>query len=86
MEIFANLNTPLGILALLLAFGVVLANGFTDAPNAIATTVCTGTLSMNRACLLSAICNLLGLGVVSLLNMSVAIIFLRVHPLAKGRR
>ena len=58
--------------AILLALGVTFLNGFTDAPNSIATTVATGALSMNRACVLSAICNFLGLTVSLLVNASVA--------------
>lgn len=58
--------------ALLLALGVTFLNGFTDAPNSIATTVATKALSMNLACLLSAVCNLLGLLISLYANMSVA--------------
>lgn len=72
MELFSSISTPLGALALALALGVVFINGFTDAPNSIATTVATGALSMNKACILCAICNLLGLGAMSLINMKVA--------------
>ena len=48
MELFS-----LAGVAILLALGVTFLNGFTDAPNSIATTVATGALSMNRACALS---------------------------------
>ena len=72
MEFLSNLTSPSGAICVLLALGVVLVNGFTDAPNAIATTVSTGALSMNRACLLCAVCNLLGLLVSSAFNMAVA--------------
>lgn len=58
--------------ALLLALGVTFLNGFTDAPNSIATAVATKALSMNSACLLSAVCNLLGLLISLYANMSVA--------------
>lgn len=58
--------------ALLLALGVTFLNGFTDAPNSIATAVATKALSMNLACLLSAVCNLLGLLISLYANMSVA--------------
>ena len=58
--------------ALLLALGVTFLNGFTDAPNSIATVVATKALSMNLACLLSAVCNLLGLLISLYANMSVA--------------
>lgn len=46
------------VLALLAA--VILVNGWTDAPNAIATPVCSGILSFRRAAALAALCNLLG--------------------------
>ncbi len=72
MELFSGISTPLGALALALALGVVFVNGWTDAPNSIATAVATGALSMNKACVLSAICNLVGLGAMSLVNMRVA--------------
>ena len=65
-------NNPSTFFTFILALGVIFMNGFTDAPNAIATTVSTGTLSMNGACILSAICNFLGISITTLLNMSVA--------------
>ena len=48
----------LPVLALLAA--VILVNGWTDAPNAIATTVAAGVLSFPAAVALAALCNLLG--------------------------
>jgi len=48
----------LPVLALLAA--VILVNGWTDAPNAIATPVAAGVLSFPAAAALAAICNLLG--------------------------
>lgn len=45
---------------LLLLFAVILVNGWTDAPNAIATPVAAGVLSFPAAALLAAGCNLLG--------------------------
>ena len=48
-----------GALVLLLG-AVVLVNGWTDAPNAIATVVASETLSFRRAAALAAVCNLLG--------------------------
>lgn len=45
---------------LLLLCAVVLVNGWTDAPNAIATPVAAGTLSFHAAVALAAGCNLLG--------------------------
>lgn len=45
---------------LLLLCAVILVNGWTDAPNAIATPVAAGTLSFRSAVALAAVCNLLG--------------------------
>lgn len=45
---------------LLLLAAVILVNGWTDAPNAIATTVAAGVLSFPAAVALAALCNLLG--------------------------
>ena len=49
----------LGLTALLV-LAVILVNGWTDAPNAIATVVSTGVLPFRRAVALAAGCNLLG--------------------------
>ena len=43
-----------------LLFAVVLVNGWTDAPNAIATAVASNAISFRRAVLLAAVCNFLG--------------------------
>ena len=44
----------------LLTLGVILVNGWTDAPNAIATAVASKALSFSAAAVLAAACNLLG--------------------------
>ena len=59
-------------LSVLLALGVLLVNGWTDAPNAIAGAVSTGALSFRRAAALAAVCNLLGALCVTAVNASVA--------------
>lgn len=46
--------------ALMLLSAVILVNGWTDAPTAIATPVCAGVLSFRRAVILAAVCNLAG--------------------------
>lgn len=46
--------------ALFLLAAVILVNGWTDAPNAIATTVAAGVLSFPTAVMLAAVSNLLG--------------------------
>ena len=58
-------NPVLG-LTCLLVLAVVLVNGWTDAPNAIATVVSTGVLSFRRAVALAAACGLLGFLLASL--------------------
>jgi len=56
---------------LLLLFAVILVNGWTDAPNAIATAVAAEALSFPAAVSLAELCNLLG--VVCTLNISDAV-------------
>lgn len=56
--------------ALILA--VIFVNGLTDAPNAITCVVSTGALPYHKAVQLAAVCNLLGILVMGLLNASVA--------------
>lgn len=53
-------HTPALALVSLLIFAVLLVNGWTDAPNAIATAVASGALSFRRAVVLAAFFNLLG--------------------------
>ena len=57
--------------AFVLAIGVCLVNGFTDAPSSIATVIATGTLSSRQACFISSVSNLVGLLVMSMLGGSV---------------
>lgn len=65
-------SDPVTILTCLLVLAVAAVNGWTDAPNAIATAVCTGALSFRRAVCLAALCNLLGLMWVTAVNTAVA--------------
>ncbi len=48
------------LISALLTLGVLFVNGWTDAPNAIATAVSTRALPYRRAVLLAAVCNLAG--------------------------
>lgn len=66
------LRSPPLTAALLLTLGVIFVNGWTDAPNAIASCVCSKTLSMRRAVALAAVCNLSGTLIMTALNSSVA--------------
>ena len=56
----------------LLVLGVMSVNGFTDAPNAIASVVSTGALPFRRAVALAAACDFLGAVVMCLLCPAVA--------------
>ncbi len=63
---------PLLCAAVLLTLAVLLVNGWTDAPNAIAPAVVTGALPFRAATLLAAVCNLLGMLCVTSVRASVA--------------
>ncbi len=63
---------PLLALAVALTLGVILVNGWTDAPNAIATCVVTRCMSARAAILMAAVFNFLGVFVMSLINAKVA--------------
>lgn len=56
----------------LLVLAVMVVNGWTDAPNAIASVVSTGALSFRRAVALAAVCDFLGAVVMCLLCPAVA--------------
>ena len=65
-------ENPALALSAVLTLGVLLVNGWTDAPNAIAGAVVTGALPFGRAVLLAAVCNFLGVLCVTAVNASVA--------------
>ena len=64
-------NSALSV-TVLLTLAVLLVNGWTDAPNAIAGVVVTGALPFRLAVLLAAVCNFLGVLCVTSVNASVA--------------
>ena len=68
-EMTAN---PLLFVAVLLTLGVILVNGWTDAPNAIATCVVTRCMSARGAILMAAVFNFLGGFIMSSINATVA--------------
>ena len=68
-EMTAN---PLLFVAVLLTLGVILVNGWTDAPNAIATCVVTRCMSARGAILMAAVFNFLGVFIMSSINATVA--------------
>lgn len=55
-----------------LTLGVILVNGWTDAPNAIATCIATNCMKPRPAILMAAVFNLLGIVVMTSFNASVA--------------
>lgn len=65
-------NDPMLLVSTLLTLGVILVNGWTDAPNAIATCVSTRALGVRRAVGMAAVCNFLGVLVMTAVNHSVA--------------
>ena len=65
-------NNPILMIASLLALAVILVNGWTDAPNAIATCVCTRSMAPRPAIMMAAVFNFLGVYVMTNLNSSVA--------------
>ncbi|MBR5578379.1 MAG: inorganic phosphate transporter [Lachnospiraceae bacterium] len=56
----------------LLTLGVILVNGWTDAPNAIATCVSTRAIEVRRAIIMAAVFNFLGVFIMTMINASVA--------------
>lgn len=63
---------PALIFTTLLTLGVILVNGWTDAPNAIATCVSTRAMKLNTSIFMAAVFNLLGVIAMTLLNQKVA--------------
>ena len=63
---------PLLFMAVVLTLGVILVNGWTDAPNAIATCVVTRCISPQVAILMAALFNFLGVFLMTFLNATVA--------------
>ncbi|WMJ90073.1 inorganic phosphate transporter [Anaerocolumna sp. MB42-C2] len=64
-------NPPL-LITVILTLGVILVNGWTDAPNAIATCVSTRSMGPKKAIVMAAVFNFLGVFVMTLLNATVA--------------
>ena len=72
-SIFLNdiIAHPALLITFILTVGVIFVNGWTDAPNAIATCVATRSISAKKAVLMSAVFNFLGVLVMTLLNSGV---------------
>jgi len=68
-QLFSN---PALVVITLLTLGVILVNGWTDAPNAIATCVSTRSMGPRAAILMAAIFNFFGVFVMTMFNATVA--------------
>ena len=66
------LSNPMLLVSTVLVLGVILVNGWTDAPNAIATCVSTKAISVRKAIVMAALFNFLGVLVMTSINASVA--------------
>ena len=65
-------TNPVLLITVLLTLGVIFVNGWTDAPNAIATCITTRCMRARTAILTSAVFNFLGVLVMTQINSSVA--------------
>ncbi len=66
------LHNPMLLVSTVLTLGVILVNGWTDAPNAIATCVSTRAIEARKAIVMAAVFNFLGVLVMTAINSSVA--------------
>ncbi len=64
-------SSPMLAITVLLTLGVIFVNGWTDAPNAIATCITTRCMSVRGAILMSAFFNFLGVYIMTMVNSSV---------------
>lgn len=65
-------GNPLLAVTVILTLGVILVNGWTDAPNAIATCVSTRAMKASSAILMAAVFNFLGVFIMTMVNSNVA--------------
>lgn len=65
-------GNPIMVVTVILTLGVVLVNGWTDAPNAIATCVATRSLGVRESIIMAAVMNFLGVTVMTMFNATVA--------------
>lgn len=65
-------SNPILAVTVLLTLGVIFVNGWTDAPNAIATAVTTRSINIRPAIIMSTVFNFLGVLLMTMINSSVA--------------
>lgn len=66
-------SSPILCITVLLTLGVIFVNGWTDAPNAIATCVSTRSIGPKAAIMMAAVFNFLGVLFMSMINTTVAV-------------
>lgn len=66
------LSNPALVITTILTLGVILVNGWTDAPNAIATCVSTRSMGPRAAIMMAAMFNFFGVFVMTMVNATVA--------------
>jgi len=71
-EFLRQLSNPALFITSALILGVILVNGWTDAPNAIATCVSTRSITPKNAIIMASVFNFLGVLVMTMVNKSVA--------------
>ncbi|MCR4614996.1 MAG: inorganic phosphate transporter [Clostridiales bacterium] len=67
-----TISNPALLVTVLLTLGVIFVNGWTDAPNAIATCVSTRSMKARSAIAMAAVANFLGVFIMTELNSTVA--------------
>ena len=65
-------ESPVLLITVVLTLGVIFVNGWTDAPNAIATCITTRCMNARSAIIMSAIFNFMGVFIMTHINSSVA--------------
>ncbi len=66
------ISNPVLLITVVLTLGVIFVNGWTDAPNAIATCITTRCMGVRSAIMMSAVFNFLGVFIMTQINSSVA--------------
>lgn len=66
------MGSPMLTVSTVLTLGVILVNGWTDAPNAIATCVSTRAIEIRKAIIMAAVFNFFGVLIMTYINASVA--------------
>ena len=73
MDFINNLiANPFLVIVSILTLGVMFVNGWTDAPNAIATCVSTRSINPKKAIIMAAICDFLGVLIMTIFSNAVA--------------